>query len=296
VLRDFTVQPATGGSPAGKAYTHQFPEHVFLYLGMFSLSMSYFSTVKLDAGSWSNIDCHFMATYHHHHQSMVCDSQNTITAKLHRKQHGPFDEKLFVQSQWQRTCNTKMYTVLSHRLRNCALFTTKNTDHWDCCIVHRGLPYLRTAWQIGIPYSENHKDHNHHQLVTSQPATAEEKERENERERESLWERVLRLPGSFVEGLVTLSEYGEKTRTEERIIQAPITSRAFTSDTNVRIRGTTSRLASLLKRDSVAYREEGRTTRWSRSVAFAIGAASRSSRSIRRDAAFLLRSPCRRLS
>jgi len=51
VLRDFTVQPATGGSPAGKAYTHQFPEHVFLYLGMFSLSMSYFSTVKLDAGS-----------------------------------------------------------------------------------------------------------------------------------------------------------------------------------------------------------------------------------------------------
>jgi len=35
MLRDFTVQPAAGGSPAGKAYTHQFPEHVFLYLGMF---------------------------------------------------------------------------------------------------------------------------------------------------------------------------------------------------------------------------------------------------------------------
>lgn len=35
MLRDFTVQPATGGSPAGKAYTHQFPEHVSLYLGMF---------------------------------------------------------------------------------------------------------------------------------------------------------------------------------------------------------------------------------------------------------------------
>lgn len=34
MLRDFTVQPATGGSPAGKAYTHQFPEHVFLYLGI----------------------------------------------------------------------------------------------------------------------------------------------------------------------------------------------------------------------------------------------------------------------
>jgi len=35
MLRDFTIQPATGGSPAGKAYTHQFPKHVFLYLGMF---------------------------------------------------------------------------------------------------------------------------------------------------------------------------------------------------------------------------------------------------------------------
>lgn len=27
MLRDFVVQPATGGSPAGKAYTHQFAEH-----------------------------------------------------------------------------------------------------------------------------------------------------------------------------------------------------------------------------------------------------------------------------
>lgn len=34
MLRDFTIQPAAGGSPAGKAYTHQFPEHVFLYLGI----------------------------------------------------------------------------------------------------------------------------------------------------------------------------------------------------------------------------------------------------------------------
>jgi len=236
-----------------------------------------------------------MATYHHHHQSLVCDSQNTITAKLHRKQCDPFDEKLFVQSQWQRTCNTKMYTVFSHRLRNCALSTNKNTDHRDCCIVHQGLPYLCTAWQIGIPYSENHKDHNHHQLVAGQPATAEEKERENKRERESLRERVLRLPGSFVGGLVTLSEHGEKTRTEERIIQTP-TSRAFTLSMNVRLRGTASRLASLLRRDSVAYREEGRATRWSRSVAFAIGTASRSSRSIRRVAPFLQRSPCRRFS
>jgi len=106
----------------------------------------------------------------------------------------------------EEACNTKMYTVFSHRLRNCAFSTTKNTDHRDCCIVQHGLPYLRTAWQIGIPYSENHKDHNHHQLVTSQPATAEEKERENERERESLWERVLRLPGSFVGGLSASTE------------------------------------------------------------------------------------------
>lgn len=82
MLRDFTVQPAAGGSPAGKAYTHQFPEHVFLYLGIFFIEHVLFLR---EARCW------FLIEHGPFHDDILSPSpvrgmDFTIhTAKLHRK-------------------------------------------------------------------------------------------------------------------------------------------------------------------------------------------------------------------
>lgn len=96
MLRNFTIQPAAGGSPAGKAYTHQFPKHVFFYLGIFfSSSMSYFSTVKLGAGSRLDMD-HFMMTYYHQFGAI---SQNIQRNPPAESDDTAFEEKLSTQSR-----------------------------------------------------------------------------------------------------------------------------------------------------------------------------------------------------
>lgn len=76
VLRDFTVQPATGGSPAGKAYTHQFPEHVSFYLCILIERVFYVFAVKLSsAGSWVDMDLMVITSVRCPESDVQCDSQ-----------------------------------------------------------------------------------------------------------------------------------------------------------------------------------------------------------------------------
>lgn len=101
MLRYFTVQPAAGGSPAGKAYTHQFPEHVVLYLGIFFIEHVLF--LHREARHWFLIG-------HGPFYDDILLSPSPSPARFHGKTHGKtpqrttdtvFEEKLPTQSRWQ---------------------------------------------------------------------------------------------------------------------------------------------------------------------------------------------------
>lgn len=123
MLRDFTVQPAAGGSPAGKAYTHQFPEHVFLYLGMFLIE--HVLILHREARCWLLIG-HGPSYDGALSPSPVRRAISRNTQRNSTESDGTtFREKLSTRSQWQRTRNTRnAHHTLDHRPRNC---TTKDT-------------------------------------------------------------------------------------------------------------------------------------------------------------------------
>lgn len=123
MLRDFTVQPAAGGSPAGKAYTHQFPEHVFLYLGMFLIE--HVLILHREARCWLLIG-HGPSYDGALSPSPVRRAISRNTQRNSTESDGTtFRGKLSTRSQWQRTRNTRnAHHTLDHRPRNC---TTKDT-------------------------------------------------------------------------------------------------------------------------------------------------------------------------
>lgn len=175
MLRDFTVQPAASGSPAGKAYTHQFPEHVFLYLGMFLIE--HVLILHREARCWLLIG-HGPSYDGALSPSPVRRAISRNTQRNSTESDGTtFREKLSTRSQWQRTRNTRnAHHTLDHRPRNC---TTKDT----------GLRVAASSTGSSSPVrsdrssclKKNHKNHNRHCQLVGQAAAEKEKERKKER-------------------------------------------------------------------------------------------------------------------
>lgn len=122
MLRDFTVQPATGGSPAGKAYTHQFPEHVSFYLCILIERVFYVFAVKLSsAGSWVDMDLMVITSVRCPESDVQCDSQTyayVYTYTHTHTQQTSTESRALVQNReavrtGERTHNTEAHTIHS---------------------------------------------------------------------------------------------------------------------------------------------------------------------------------------
>lgn len=129
MFRDFTVQPATGWSPAGKAYTHQFPEHVFFYIGIFfffhrmcPMSPSWSLGVAFDQTqiiSWWNV---ITIT------SLMQLAEYTTVKLCRHQQCGLWEETVFTAAVTQNTKKVHTYTIY-HKFRNCTT-AIKGTGLW----------------------------------------------------------------------------------------------------------------------------------------------------------------------
>lgn len=120
MLRDFTVQPAAGGSPAGKAYTHQFPEHVSFYLCI--LIERVYSMSPLWSLAWQILQWTRTSWW-----SPVSNAQSPRSGVIHKHMHTHthiYTQQTSTES-WalvqnreavhigERTHNTKSYTIHS---------------------------------------------------------------------------------------------------------------------------------------------------------------------------------------
>lgn len=173
MLRDFTVQPATGGSPAGKAYTHQFPEHVFLYLGMFLIE--HVLILHREARCWLLIG-HGPSYDGALSPSPVRRTISRNTQRNSTESDGTtFREKL--STRWQRTRNTRnAHHTLDHRPRNC---TTKDTGLRVAGIVHRFLFSSPLRQVVLLKKKKSQKSQS--SLSARRPSGSGKRERKKER-------------------------------------------------------------------------------------------------------------------
>jgi len=183
MLRDFTIQPATGGSPAGKAYTHQFPKHVFLYLGMFFIEHVLF--LHYEARCWLLIGHEPFYDDILPPSPVRCDFTEHTTAKLHGKRWP-------LRRSCLRNCGGAKYKEphTTHSFTGSVQLSLKTLGHRIAASSTADLSLVRSDRHF---CSQNHKDHNHHR----HRLTGQRQWRKKKKEKESIsGEFYLYLEGS----------------------------------------------------------------------------------------------------